>query len=70
MLEAGEAGVVVVAYFDRLVRSLAVQREVVGRVEQAGGAIVAVDVGEVRADTASRCSPRRCSGWSPNTIAP
>ncbi|TML72285.1 MAG: recombinase family protein, partial [Actinobacteria bacterium] len=54
ILEAGEAGVVVVAYFDRLVRSLAVQREVVERVEQAGGAIVAVDVGEVRADTASR----------------
>lgn len=54
MLESGEAEVVVVAYFDRLVRSLAVQREVVERVEQAGGAIVAVDVGEVRADTASR----------------
>lgn len=54
MLEAGEADVVVVAYFDRLVRSLTVQREVVERVEQAGGAIVALDVGEVRADTASR----------------
>jgi site-specific DNA recombinase len=53
-IEAGEAEVVVVAYFDRLVRSLAVQREVVERVERAGGAIVAVDVGEVRADTASR----------------
>src|SRR5262249_49365182 len=53
-VEAGQADVVVVAYFDRLVRSLAVQREVVERIEQAGGAIVAVDVGEVRADTASR----------------
>ena len=54
LLEAGEADVIVVAYFDRLVRSLAVQAEVVERVERAGGAILAVDVGEVRADTASR----------------
>ena len=54
MVEAGEADVVVVAYFDRLVRSLAVQAEVVERVERAGGGILAVDVGEVRADTASR----------------
>ena len=54
MIETGEAEVVVVAYFDRLVRSLAVQAEVVDRVEQAGGAILAVDVGEVRADTAGR----------------
>lgn len=54
MVEAGQADVVVVAYFDRLVRSLAVQREVVERIERAGGGIVAVDVGEVRADTASR----------------
>jgi site-specific DNA recombinase len=37
----------VVAYFDRLVRSLAVQAEVVDRVERAGGAILAVDVGQV-----------------------
>lgn len=54
MVEAGEADVVVVAYFDRLVRSLAVQAEVVERVERAGGGILAVDVGEGRADTASR----------------
>jgi len=54
MIETGEAEVVVVAYFDRLVRSLFVQAEVVDRVEQAGGAILAVDVGEVRADTAGR----------------
>lgn len=54
LVEAGERDVVVVAYFDRLVRSLAVQAEVVGRIERAGGAILAVDVGEVRADTASR----------------
>ena len=54
LVEAGKADVVVVAYFDRLVRSLTVQAEVVERVERAGGAILAVYVGEVRADTASR----------------
>jgi DNA invertase Pin-like site-specific DNA recombinase len=54
LVESGDADVVVVAFFDRLVRSLAVQREVVERVEAAGGSILAVDVGEVRADTASR----------------
>lgn len=54
LVEAGEAEVIVVAFFDRLVRSLAVQRELLERVEAKGGAILAVDVGEVRADTASR----------------
>lgn len=53
-VEEGDADVIVVAYFDRLVRSLRVQAEVVERVEKAGGSILAVDVGEVRADTASR----------------
>jgi hypothetical protein len=47
MVEGGEADVVVVAFFDRLVRSLTVQAEVVGRVEAAGGAILAVDIGPV-----------------------
>src|SRR5262249_30597805 len=54
LIEIGQADVVVVSYFDRLVRSLAVQAEILGRVERAGGAVVAVDVGEVRSDTASR----------------
>jgi DNA invertase Pin-like site-specific DNA recombinase len=54
LVEDGQADVLVVAYFDRLVRSLAVQAEVFDRVERAGGGILAVDVGEVRADTASR----------------
>jgi DNA invertase Pin-like site-specific DNA recombinase len=53
-VEGKQADVIVVAYFDRLVRSLQVQAEVVERVETAGGAILAVDIGEVRADTASR----------------
>jgi site-specific DNA recombinase len=54
LVEAGQAEVIVVAFFDRLVQSLAVQRELLERVEAAGGAILAVDVGEVRSDTASR----------------
>lgn len=54
LVEAGQAEVIVVAFFDRLVHSLAVQRELLERVEAAGGAILAVDIGEVRADTASR----------------
>lgn len=53
-IEAKEADVLVVAYFDRLVRKLSIQEQVVERVERAGGAILAVDVGEVRADTAAR----------------
>lgn len=52
-VEDGDADVIVVAYFDRLVRSVARQAEILERVERAGGAILAVDVGEVRADTAS-----------------
>ena len=45
MVEAREADHVVVAYFDRLVRSLKVQLEVIERVEQAGGEIYAIDHG-------------------------
>jgi DNA invertase Pin-like site-specific DNA recombinase len=37
MIEAGRADQLVVAYFDRLVRSLKVQLEVIERVERAGG---------------------------------
>jgi DNA invertase Pin-like site-specific DNA recombinase len=51
-VEAGRASVVVVAYFDRLVRDLAVQREVVDRVEAAGGRVLTLDVGEVSNATA------------------
>jgi DNA invertase Pin-like site-specific DNA recombinase len=47
MVEAGDADTIVVAYFDRLVRSIVVQAEVVSRVEAAGGGILAVDVGRV-----------------------
>jgi site-specific DNA recombinase len=53
LIERGDADVIVVAYFDRLFRSVAVQHEVAERVEAAGGALFAADVGEVRSDTAS-----------------
>jgi site-specific DNA recombinase len=51
MIEAGEADIILVAFFDRLVRSLAVQQELLAGVEAAGGTVLAVDLGEVRADT-------------------
>jgi site-specific DNA recombinase len=47
-VEAGEAN------FDRLVRSLRVQSEVVQRVEAAGGEVLALDVGQVTEGTAGR----------------
>lgn len=53
-VEAREADVVMVAYFDRLVRSLRVQDEVVSRVEAAGGRVVAIDFGEVTGRTAAQ----------------
>lgn len=53
-VEDGRAEVVMVAYFDRLVRSLTVQAEVVSRVEAAGGRIVSLDFGEISEDTAAR----------------
>ncbi len=54
LVEAGEADVVVVAFLDRLVRSVSVQAEVVGRVEDAGGGILALDVGEVTNGSAGK----------------
>lgn len=53
-IEAGQADVIVVAYFDRLVRKARVQEEVLERVEKAGGSVLAVDAGEVRIDTAAK----------------
>lgn len=53
-VEAGEADVVMVAYFDRLVRSLRVQDEVVSRVERAGGRVVALDFGRVTGESAAQ----------------
>jgi site-specific DNA recombinase len=47
MIEAGEAEVIVAAYFGRLVRSLQTQAELLARVEAAGGQVRAVDAGKV-----------------------
>lgn len=53
-VEAGRAEVVVVAYFDRLFRSVLVQQEVVARVEEAGGRLLAIDTGAVSHATAAQ----------------
>jgi len=46
-IEDGRADVVAAAYFDRLFRSLETQREVIDRVEAAGGQVIAIDTGRV-----------------------
>jgi site-specific DNA recombinase len=46
-IEAGDAEILVGAYFDRLFRSLTVQAEIVSRVEAVGGGVLALDTGEV-----------------------
>ena len=53
LVEAGAADHIVVAYFDRLVRSLNVQLEVIERVEHAGGEIYAIDHGRLTNGTAA-----------------
>lgn len=53
-VESGEADVIAAVYFDRLFRSLAVQAEVVDRVERAGGRVLAVDVGRVTNGSAAQ----------------
>ncbi len=53
-IEGGQADVVAAAYFDRLFRSLATQAEVVERVENAGGQVLAVDVGQVTTASAGQ----------------
>ena len=52
-IEAGEAELIVVAYFDRLVRSMRVQAEVVERVEKAGGNVLTLDAGQITNGTAA-----------------
>jgi site-specific DNA recombinase len=53
-IEAGRAEVLIVGYFDRLARGLRVQEEVLGRVEAAGGEVLAVDYGRVSQETAAQ----------------
>lgn len=47
LVEAGKADLIVVAYFDRLLRSVSVKTELVRRVERAGGDVHAVDAGKI-----------------------
>jgi DNA invertase Pin-like site-specific DNA recombinase len=53
-IEARQADVIVAAYFDRLMRSIAVRAELVQRVEGAGGKVVGLDVGETSDATAAQ----------------
>lgn len=53
-IEDGSADVLVVAYFDRLFRRMAVQAEVVARVEAAGGRVLTADMGEISEATAAQ----------------
>jgi len=46
-IEAGQADVLVAAYFDRFFRDLTVQSQVIKRIEAAGGQVLAVDFGRV-----------------------
>jgi DNA invertase Pin-like site-specific DNA recombinase len=52
-LERGEAEVIVAAYFDRFFRSVAVQAQVIERVERAGGGLLALDHGRLTNGTAA-----------------
>ena len=68
-VEAGKADTIVVAYFDRLVRSLRIQEEVLERVENAGGRVLAVDFGEVSGKRRHSGSRRPFSVPSTSTTA-
>jgi site-specific DNA recombinase len=46
MIESGQAEVLVVAYFDRLCRRLAVKEEVFRRMSTAGAGVIALDMGD------------------------
>ncbi len=52
-VEAGDAELIVVAYFDRFFRSLAVQHQVIARVESAGGELLTLDHGRLTNGTAA-----------------
>ena len=68
MIEADRADQLVVAYFDRLVRSLKVQLEVIERVERAGGrssrSITASSRTARRRSACRRTCSARCSNTS------
>jgi DNA invertase Pin-like site-specific DNA recombinase len=53
-VESGRATVVIASNFDRLVRSLEVQAQILRRIEAAGGRVAAGDFGEVSQGTAAK----------------
>lgn len=54
LVEAGEADIVMGMYFDRLMRSLRVQDELVTRVEAKGARVLALDTGRITNGTAGQ----------------
>lgn len=54
MVEAGEADVILVARFDRMVRNTRVQAEITKRVEDKGGDLYAIDFGQLTNGDATR----------------
>ncbi len=58
-VESGRATVVIASNFDRLVRSLEVQAQILRRIEAAGGRVAAGDFGEVSQGTAASGCHRR-----------
>lgn len=69
MVEAGAADVIVVAFLDRVVRSVAIQAEVVGRVEAAGGGSSRSTSARSRTGAHRAGSAGRSSERSPSTLA-
>jgi DNA invertase Pin-like site-specific DNA recombinase len=53
-VESGRASIVIASNFDRLVRSLEVQAQILRRIEHAGGRVAAGDFGEVSQGTAAK----------------
>ena len=52
-VEAGEAQVIVAAYFDRFFRSVRIKEEVVDYIEGLGGQVLTVDLGAISNATAA-----------------
>ena len=68
LIEQGKADVIVVAYFDRLFRSVSVQHEVAERVESCRRAVCSLPTSELSAPIPRRAgSHPRCSASSRNT---
>jgi DNA invertase Pin-like site-specific DNA recombinase len=54
LIERAGADILIVAYFDRMIRNTRVQDEIVTRVEAAGGSVLTLDAGEVSHATANQ----------------